>query len=183
MKRKKLLILGIVVLAIASLIAVPRIVKNNRIRNEIKPIVNSWEEKNNLLVSSFSFRKYVGRQAVTINCSGFADLTPSQMSSAVKSWNSDKYLLRFVVSNGITYSVDTRTGEINDYYGQKTIAYGDSKPYSSSNSDSSSSSSSGKTATCNYCHGTGKVNGDKCPWCGGTGKTYDNAFNDALGGG
>ena len=55
---------------------------------------------------------------------------------------------------------------------------------SSSNSSSGSSSSSNqKTATCNYCHGTGKVNGEKCPWCNGSGKTYDNAFNDALGGG
>lgn len=41
----------------------------------------------------------------------------------------------------------------------------------------------GKSATCSYCHGTGRADGGKCPWCGGSGKTYDNYFNDILGGG
>ena len=46
---------------------------------------------------------------------------------------------------------------------------------------SSSGGSSGKTARCNYCSGSGRVSGDKCPWCGGSGTTYDNYFNDILG--
>lgn len=43
-----------------------------------------------------------------------------------------------------------------------------------------SGSSGGKTKTCNYCHGSGRVDGSSCPWCGGSGKTYDNYFNDIL---
>lgn len=50
-----------------------------------------------------------------------------------------------------------------------------------SDSRGSSSSGSQKTATCNYCSGTGKVDGKTCPWCNGSGKTYNNMFNDLLG--
>ena len=50
-----------------------------------------------------------------------------------------------------------------------------------STSGNSNNSTDAKTATCNYCHGTGRADGGKCPWCNGTGKTYDNIFNDLLG--
>ena len=43
------MIFGVIVIAIASLIAVPKIVKNNRIRNEIKPAVEKWEKKADFL--------------------------------------------------------------------------------------------------------------------------------------
>lgn len=179
MKKKRLLILTIVVLAIVSLIAVPRIIKNHTIRNEIRPVIENWEKKNGISIKSFSFsRAPFDTYDITIVWDGFGDLEPSQMSNIVRSWNADrKYYLYHIISNGTTYSVDSRSGSVLDYYNQKWIVSGSS--YSSS---SSSSSSSQKTAKCNYCNGTGKVNGDKCPWCGGSGKTYDNAFNDALGG-
>ena len=55
---------------------------------------------------------------------------------------------------------------------------------SSSNSSNSSTPASitpEKTATCNYCNGSGRVDGETCPWCNGSGKTYDNYFNDIIG--
>ncbi len=180
MKKKRILILVIVVLAVTSLIAIPKMEKNNKIRNEITPIVENWEKKNGISINSFSFRRsFSDYYDITIVWNGFGELTPSQMSKIVKSWSGNyKYSLDQIISNGTTYSVDSRTGSVLDYYNHKWIAFG-----SSTSSSSSSSSSSQKTARCNYCNGTGKVNGDKCPWCGGSGKTYDNAFNDALGGG
>lgn len=51
---------------------------------------------------------------------------------------------------------------------------------SCSNGGSSSRPSGSKSATCNYCHGTGRVNGGTCSWCGGSGRTYNNYFNDLL---
>ena len=56
-----------------------------------------------------------------------------------------------------------------------SLASGDDDSGSSGSKDKG-----GKTATCNYCHGTGKVKGETCPCCGGSGKTYDNYFNDIL---
>ena len=52
----------------------------------------------------------------------------------------------------------------------------------SSYGSSSGNSSNQKTAICNYCGGRGKVNGSTCPWCGGSRKTYNNYFNNILGG-
>ena len=190
MKKKKTLVLALVVFCIIALIAVPKIIRNNRMRNEVKPIVEMWEKKNGISINSFSVKpKYGDDYSITIKWDGFKKLTPSQMSAIVKSWESHyTYYLDFIISGNTTYSVDSRKGSVLDYYNHEWIVYGSSNSYSSSssnysssNSSSSSSSSSSKTATCNYCHGTGKVNGEKCPWCNGSGKTYDNDFNDALG--
>ncbi len=73
-----------------------------------------------------------------------------------------EYAQEFKIPNLIDFEVETHTSSQNSSF-------------------DSSNSNPAKTATCNYCHGTGKVNGEKCSWCNGTGKTYDNAFNDMLG--
>ncbi len=41
-------------------------------------------------------------------------------------------------------------------------------------------SNGSRSAVCNYCHGSGRVSGEKCPWCNGSGRTYNNYFNDIL---
>jgi len=70
--------------------------------------------------------------------------------------------------------------ELNYEHHHDFTFYVDGEEYTGGTTSSSKSSSSKKTAKCNYCNGTGRVNGESCPWCGGSGKTYDNGFNDAL---
>ena len=181
---KKIILLSVVALCIIALFAVPKIIKNNRVRNEVKPIIEMWEKKNGISINSFSVKPYGGDDySITIRWDDFKYLTPSRMSAILKSWDSHySYYLKYIISGGTTYSVDCWRGSVMDLYSKSYIAFGSSSySSSSSNYSSSSSSSSSKTATCNYCNGTGKVNGEKCPWCNGSGKTYDNIFNDLLG--
>lgn len=85
-------------------------------------------------------------------------------------------------SNSNVNSVDDLESAIDGYSSNNESSnyYSSGKSYSGNNYSNSGSSSSSKTATCNYCHGTGYANGGTCPWCGGSGKTYDNYFNDIL---
>ena len=145
-------------------------------KNEIKPVVEEWAKKNGITIKSFSYQNWGNSSynEITVYWDGFKELSPTQMSAIVNSWNANyKYSLKYIVSDGEKYSVNTNTGKV--YYDGSTIAFG------SSSSGSSSGSKPDKTATCNYCNGTGKVNGETCPWCNGSGMTYDNYFNDILG--
>lgn len=184
MKKKGLLKLAIILLAIVSLIAVPRILKQNKIRNEIKPVVESWAEKKGFAINGYSATvSSTDNYYITLKWNDFDNMSPSHKGAVVKSWDSDfkydfKHHLEFIIANGHKYRI--QSGGVYSYEDGEWIVPKSSSKVSSSGS---SSSSSQKTAKCNYCNGTGKVNGEKCPWCNGSGKTYDNAFNDALGGG
>ncbi len=48
-------------------------------------------------------------------------------------------------------------------------------------SDNQKKTNGQKTVKCNYCGGTGRVNGETCVWCNGRGYTNDSYFNDLLG--
>ena len=186
-KTKKVLILVAVLLMIFCLTGC------FNVKDEIQSAVEKWEKRNGITIKGYTYttktgimKETDGTWSITIEWDGFEELTPAQMKSLVKSWDSyhsvfdnDKIHtfsldLDYIVSNSHTYEIWATGGEVK--LDGKTIVERDSS------TSSSSSSSSSKTATCNYCHGTGKVNGDKCPWCNGSGKTYDNVFNDALGG-
>ena len=87
------------------------------------------------------------------------------------------------------YSLSSEAEELNNILtvrGDSLIDAASKSSTSSSTShttfsSSSSSNSLQKTAKCNNCSGTGKVDGGTCPWCNGSGKTYDNMFNGLLG--
>jgi len=188
MKKKTLLILVVLVvvaLGITALIVAPSIKEKNEVRNKIQLYIDSWAAKNNISVQKFTFEEGIsmftgGHQAydISIVCNEFGDLTPEQMKALVESWDAEfpnYYNLEYITSNGNKYRISSVDG-IYSYKDSEYIVSFKSKP-----SSSNSSSKPSKTATCNYCNGTGRVDGEACPWCGGSGKTYDNAFNDILG--
>ena len=173
MKHKKLIVaLILIVVIVVSFI----VIRNIRLKNAAEIELRKWEEQYNISVEKFS----VQGNLITVYWDDFGHMTESQMLAVVKSTKSfHEFELRYIISDGQKYFISRSLGaevKLNDVYG-KTVAY--ESGHHSSNSNSSSSSE--KTATCNYCHGTGKVNGDTCPWCNGSGKTYDNSFNDLLG--
>lgn len=176
MKHKKILVVLIVVVAIiVSFISI----KNIKLNNAAEIEVSEWEEDNNYSIERFTRNGHT----ITAYWDEFGRMSTSEMLRVADSCRSfDEFRLEYIISDGQRYFLNPyyhNEVQLNDVYG-KTIAYRSSSS-SSYSSSSSSSNSSGKTATCNYCHGTGKVNGDTCPWCNGSGKTYDNAFNDLLG--
>lgn len=163
------------------------------IKSEIKKEIKSWEGINNISISSFSYHRAErmpldddkhGRYNIIIECDAFENLTPEEMKFAVETW--DDYHSVFkndklhtfdidliqIVSNGKTYIIDTLYYSVE--LDGKTIVNGSSPSIPSS-------SESEKTATCNYCNGSGRVDGETCPWCNGSGKTYDNYFDDIIG--
>ena len=179
MSKKKIRLLVIFIVVIAIVIAFIAI-RKNRIKSAVRPVVESWVEKNSIQIDSFSAsQQRDGDYAITIYWNGFEKLTPSEMWRIMYSfynWDTRQYELDSVISNGRKYALGMGMDSVYSYAENKHIYVHQRSSYSNSGSSSSS-----KTATCNYCNGSGKVNGDKCPWCNGSGKTYDNYFNDQLG--
>ena len=183
---------------------------SDHISEELQKHVERWAEKNEISIDSISYEKkkiniYDGTDAdysISITSNEFSALTPEQMRNVIIDWASsyedlfiiEKKLFRskfhlvhlsldYIASNGNEYEINNCQYVKLD--GLTIVNVRQPAPVHAPENDYSipDSSTSRKTAKCNYCNGTGKVNGDKCPWCGGSGKTYDNAFNDALGGG
>lgn len=197
-KKKKIKIWTIVALIICIPIAIVTISKN-KVKNEVKPIVEDWVSRNHISIENYTVSKLGDdKYDITVYWNAFEKLSPQQMGRIVFNWDKDDkfgdtwyfhdgkyYVLEYIISNGHKYST-AYNDRIYSYVDSKTIFelkknYSSGSSSYSSSSGNSSSGSSSKTATCNYCNGTGKVSGDKCPWCNGSGKTYDNYFNDLLG--
>ena len=168
-------------------------IEKNRVNSAARIALSRWEAENSISIQKFTVEHdHHSFYDITVYWDEFGSMTPSQMNKVVRSWTfrySDDtpdydFSLAYIISNGQKYYIFTPVGMVKlDDWNGKVIVQDDNSNHSSSSSssNSSSSSSSSKTATCNYCNGTGKVNGDKCPWCNGSGKTYDNVFNDLLG--
>ena len=169
------------------------------IKKEIAKAVEGWEKINGISVESYTYTTKPeiihhkdGSYSLTINWDGFDELNPDQMKKVVKNWNSYYSIvdgsklhtfsldLDHIISHGKKYSIFSTLGDIK--LNGITVVEGDSASayLERHSSNSNSNNTSQKTATCNYCNGSGKVDGSTCPWCNGSGRTYDNAFNDML---
>ena len=187
MKKRYFFILAIII--VCSLLTYKHIsdskAKAKASSEAMQYLIDLWTEKNQISIDSYicTPKSSVEYNTITVYWDGFEQLSKDQMKSVVKSWygytsiDNDGYngSLDYIVSNGKQYEIDTGTGSVK-LNGERIV-----EPTYRYSSHSSTSSSSQKTAKCNYCSGTGKVNGSTCPWCNGSGKTYNNMFNDLLG--
>ena len=167
---------AIIVIFILTLSLIGCEIPEFSLRDEIQNAVDTWAEKNDITITDYSYEKVKvntfisltdGCYSITIEYDGFADLTPEQMKTLIKSWEKfhtvyvprlvkneyhDFWLkLDYIVSNGNTYEInDSSYVKLNGI----TIVKDDTIHFSNSGSNNSGSQ---KTAKCNYCNGPGKV--------------------------